>query len=79
METVVLNDFRSIWQAFKKEEFLGRPKNIAFNVLINLEGKWRAVKVALAPTPSPAAEPLLWVQLQMQLAQSRLVACKRIY
>lgn len=38
-ETIVLNDFRSIWEAFKKEEFLGRPPNIAFNVLINLEGE----------------------------------------
>lgn len=41
METVVLNDFQSIWQAFKKEEFLGRPKDISFNVLINLQGRSR--------------------------------------
>lgn len=39
MKTLVLNDFRSISLAFKKEEFLGRPENIAFNVLINLQGK----------------------------------------
>lgn len=39
MKTLVLKDICSISVAFKKEEFLDRPKNISFFVLINLQGK----------------------------------------
>lgn len=50
-ETMVLNDYRLIAKAFKRDEFLGRPKHIAFNVLINLEGR----------LSSPLAMPFLCV------------------
>lgn len=48
---MVLNDYRLIAKAFKRDEFLGRPKHIAFNVLINLEGR----------LSSPLAMPFLCV------------------
>ncbi|XP_054165541.1 cytochrome P450 2J2-like [Oppia nitens] len=38
MDAIVLNDFDSISEAFKKDEFLGRPKSVAFNVLMELKG-----------------------------------------
>jgi hypothetical protein len=38
MKVVILNDFTAINEAFRKNEFLGRPKNIVFNVLMELQG-----------------------------------------
>ena len=35
---IALNDFASISEAFRKDEFLGRPKSVAFNVLMELQG-----------------------------------------
>ncbi|CAG2115527.1 unnamed protein product, partial [Medioppia subpectinata] len=51
MNSIVLNDFKSINEAFKKDEFLGRPKSVAFNVIMELQGfgtlsgnEWREQK-----------------------------------
>lgn len=38
MNALILNDWTAIKEAFRKDTFLGRPDNIAFNVLFDLKG-----------------------------------------
>lgn len=39
MDVVILNNYTAIREAFNKNEFLGRPEEVTFNVVMELQGE----------------------------------------